>query len=225
MVDPLIVVQVVAGSNPVSHPICNPHANRGSSESGTHEGFSLPTRSPATSDVTGMLRFMRYIRKYSNVRPRTFWCEFSFFTVMTNARQKFCLGTRPEDLAHIDTIDKRSWERHAAYLERLEKFPLDKAEYYIRMKETYGVNTVRGLAEITGEDWSAIAKLIRTLDLVDPIKDFLRNNKNDPGIVQFFHLRRLLEIVRQGDEREQLIRFREMIQECEDGIDFGLKST
>jgi hypothetical protein len=79
-----------------------------------------------------------------------------------------------------------------------------------------GLNSIRGLAKITGEDWSYIAKIIRTLDLPETIKDFLRSNKNDPAILQFFHLRKLLDIVRQGEERQQLARFRELIEELEE---------
>ncbi len=74
------------------------------------------------------------------------------------------------------------------------------------MKESHGVNSIRGLAKITEEDWSCIAKVIRTLDLPENIKDFLRSNKSDPAILQFFHLRKLLDIVRQGEERLQLAR-------------------
>jgi hypothetical protein len=106
--------------------------------------------------------------------------EFPFYTIIRSARQKFCLGNRPEDLECIATIEKRTWEKHLAHLNRLERFPLDKAEYYLRLKESQGVNSIRGLAKITGEDWSYIAKIIKTIDLPDPIKDFLRSNKSDP---------------------------------------------
>ncbi|MFH1900836.1 MAG: hypothetical protein ABIK26_01135 [Candidatus Omnitrophota bacterium] len=126
------------------------------------------------------------------------------------------MGNRPEDLDYITTIEKRTWEKHLAHLNRLERFPLDKAEYYLRLKESHGVNSVRALAKITGEDWSCIAKILRTLDLPESIKDFLRSNKSDRDILQFFHLRKLLDIVRQGEERQQLTRFREIMQEFEE---------
>jgi hypothetical protein len=163
-----------------------------------------------------MADFMRYLQRFADIQPRTYWYEIPFYRVIRNARQRFCLGNRPKDLDHLITIEKRSWERHLAHLNRLERFPLDKAEYYIRLKETYGVNSVRGLGKITGEDWSYIAKILRTLELSEPIKDFLRNNKNDPAVLQFFHLRKLLDIVRQGEERLQLSRFRELMQEFEE---------
>lgn len=143
--------------------------------------------------------------------PRVYVCEFPFFIVIENFKRKFCLGVRPEDLADIDTIDKRVWKRHSYYLNRLAQFLLDKAEYYQRLKEVHAANTVRGLSQITGEDWPYIARILRILALPEAIKDFLRNNKNDPSIVRFFTFRRLLDIVRQGEELLQLKHFRELM--------------
>ena len=210
------MAQVVAGSNPVTHPIYYPHANRSSSEPQAREGISLSEGEISVPDPSEMINFTKYLQKYADVQPRTYWWEFPFYTIIRSFRQKVCLGERPEDLDHIATIEQRTWEKHLTHLNRLERFPLDKAEYYLRLKESHGVNSVRGLAKITGEDWSYIAKIIRTLDLPDSIKDFLRNNKSDPAILQFFHLRKLLDIVRQGEERQQLIRFREMVEELEE---------
>ena len=206
----------VAGSFPVSHPIYYPHANRSSSEPQAREGISLSEGEISVPDPSEMINFTKYLQKYADIQPRTYWWEFPFYTIIRSTRQKFCLGNRPEDLDHITTIEKRTWEKHLTHLNRLERFPLDKAEYYLRLKESHDVNSIRELAKITGEDWSYIAKIIRTLDLSEAIKDFLRSNKNDPAILQFFHLRKLLDIVRQGEERQQLTRFREMIEELEE---------
>lgn len=174
------MAQVAAGSNPVTHPNYYPHANRGSCEPQEHGGFNLSEgkNAPASSE---MAHFTKYLQKYANIQPRTYWWEFPFYTVIRSLRQKFCLGERPEDLDCITTIEKRGWERHLTYLKRLERFPLDKAEYYLRLKESQGVNSIRGLAKITGEDWSYIAKIIKTIDLPDPIKDFLRRDRGDEG--------------------------------------------
>ena len=163
-----------------------------------------------------MVNFTKYLQKYADIQPRTYWWEFPFYTIIRSARQKFCLGNRPEDLEHIVTIEQRTWEKHLTHLNRLERFPLDKAEYYLRLKESQGVNSIRGLAKITGEDWSYIAKIIRTLDLPESIKNFLRSNKSNPAALQFFHLRKLLDIVRQSEERLQLARFRVYMEEFEE---------
>ncbi len=164
-----------------------------------------------------MLEYIRQLQRYAFVQPRIYWCEFPFFTMISGFRQKFCLGSRPEDLAHLDTIEQKAWEKHQAYLNRLERLLLEKAEYYLRLKEAHGVNTARGLAKLTGEDWSYIARILRTLELPEPVKGFLQSNKSEPVIVRFFHLRRLLDIVRQGEERLQIARFRELMEELENG--------
>ncbi len=210
------MAQIVAGSTFFRNPIYYPHANQGSSEPHSCEGFSLSEGETSDPDPLEMINFTKYLQKYADIQPRTYWWEFPFYTIIRSARKKFCLGNRPEDLDKIATIEQRTWEKHLAHLNRLERFPLDKAEYYLRLKESHGVNSVRGLAKITGEDWSYIAKIIRTLDLPESIKDFLRSNKSNSVILQFFHLRKLLDIVRQGEERQQLTRFRELMVELEE---------
>ena len=159
-----------------------------------------------------MLEYIRYIQRYATIPPRTYWCEFPFYFAMENHKKHFRFGCRPEDLSHIDTINQKALKKHQGYLNRLDRFPLDKAELYLRLKEAHGVNTVRGLSAITGEDWSYIAKVLRLLDLPEQIKDFLRNNKSDPSIVKLFSLKKLLDIVRQGEESLQLACFREIIE-------------
>jgi hypothetical protein len=177
--------------------------------------FSL-SEGKNTFSPSEMVKFIKYLQKYGDIRPRTYWWETPFYTVISNFRQKFCLGNRPQDLDGIDKIEKRACARHLAYQNRLDRFPLDKAEYYLRLKESHGVNSIRELGKIAGEDWSYIAKIVRTLDLPEVVKDFLRNNKNDPAILRFFHLRRLLDIVRESEERLQIGRFRELMQELEE---------
>ena len=160
-----------------------------------------------------MLEYVDVIQKYSGIRPRTYWCEFPFYTVINGFRQQYRLGYRPEDLAHLDTIEQKAWKKHQAHLNRLERFPIEKAEYYLRLKEAHGVSTVRGLAKITGEDWSHIARILRTLELSQSIKDYLKENKKDPEIMKFFNIRRLTDIVRQGEERLQVARFSEYMEQ------------
>ena len=117
-------------------------------------------------------------------------------------------------MSHVATIEQKAWKKHQAHLNRLERFPLEKSEYYQRLKEAHDIKSGRALAAITGEDWSYIARVLKALALAEPIKDYLRTHKDDPSVVKFFHLRRLLEIVQHGEERLQLGCFREMIKEC-----------
>ncbi len=157
-----------------------------------------------------MPEYLRYVQKYSHIMPRTYWSEYPFYQIISGLRQYYRIGYRPEDLANLDTIEKKALRKHEVHLKRLEQFPLDKAEYYLRLKEVHGVG-IRGLSRITGEDWSYIARVLRTLDLPKQIKDFLRSNKNDPAILKCFSLRKLIDILRQGEERFRLARFREIL--------------
>ena len=74
-------------------------------------------------------------------------------------------GERPEHFTDVQTVSMRELEKHQTYLKRLESFPLKKAEYYQNLRESTGAKSVRALSEITGEDWSYIAKVLRTLEL------------------------------------------------------------
>ncbi len=56
------------------------------------------------------------------------------------------------------------------------------------------------------------------MTLAQPIREYLNSHKDNPQIVKFFHLRRLIEIVRQGEERLQLACFRELLNECFENI-------
>ena len=159
-----------------------------------------------------MTEYIRYIQKYAHIRPRTYWSEYPFYQRISGLRQHYCIGYRPEDLAHLDTIEKKALRKHEVHLKRLEQFPLDKAEYYSRLKEVHGVG-IRGLSKITGEDWSYIAKVLRTLELPESVKEFLKNNKNNISVVKCFNLRKLMDIVRQGEQRLQLAKFSELMEE------------
>ncbi len=134
-----------------------------------------------------------------------------FYSIFNNRRQQIIFGERPADLEDIQSIDKRIWEKHQTYLKRIENFPLKKAAYYRNLQESAGVKSVRGLSEITGEDWSYTARVLKTLKLPEPIQFFLRQNQQDAS-VRYFHLSRLLELVRIEDQNAQMARFRDMLR-------------
>ncbi|PIW64118.1 MAG: hypothetical protein COW12_07480, partial [Candidatus Omnitrophica bacterium CG12_big_fil_rev_8_21_14_0_65_45_16] len=127
--------------------------------------------------------------------PRTFIYKQTFYSIFQQGKKRILAGERPAEFADAETIDQKILTKHRAYLARLESFPLKKAAYYQRLKESTSLHSVRALSEITGEDWSYIAKLLKILKLLEPIKRFLLENQN-PAVVKHFHLRRLLEIVR-----------------------------
>jgi len=147
----------------------------------------------------------------NNNQSRVFKFSKPFYSIFNNRRQQIIFGERPADLEDIQSIDKRIWEKHQTYLKRIENFPLKKAAYYRNLQESAGVKSVRGLSEITGEDWSYTARVLKTLKLPEPIQFFLRQNQQDAS-VRYFHLSRLLELVRIEDQNAQMARFRDMLR-------------
>ncbi|MEI8010940.1 MAG: hypothetical protein WCI27_00475, partial [Candidatus Omnitrophota bacterium] len=67
--------------------------NRRQAEPQASGGFSLPA-SPAP-----------------RIRPRTFWFEYSYYTVTIGDEQRFHFGIRPQDLKDQESIRKRDWDR------------------------------------------------------------------------------------------------------------------
>ena len=146
---------------------------------------------------------------------RVFVYQQAFYSIFQQRRQQIVFGERPEDLAQAGTIDQRILEKHQTYLRRLENFPLKKAAYYRQIQDSTGIKSVRAIAEITGEDWSHIARVLKTLELPAPIQDFL-NTHSEPATLKHFHLRRLLELVRLKNEPHLFSKFREMLDEIGD---------
>ena len=143
---------------------------------------------------------------------RTFKYTQAFYSIYQHRRQQIIFGERPKELGPVETIDQKVWEKHQTYLQRLESLPLKKAAYYKDLQESTGIKSVRGLSEITGEDWSSVARVLKTLELPESIQSFLKDNQQ-PEIVNYFNLRRLIEIVRLGPEQSQLAQFRTMLDE------------
>lgn len=121
-------------------------------------------------------------------------------------------GDRPKELCEVETIDQKVLKQHEAHLGRLENFPLKKAEFYRNLQRTTGIKSVRGLSEITGEDWSYIARVLKTLELPESIQTFLKDQRGSE-IVKYFNVRRLLEIARLRDKSTQVAKFNSII--CE----------
>ncbi len=138
----------------------------------------------------------------------------SFYSIYKSGKRVFVLEDRPNSLKTGLIPTQKDLQKHRIFQKRLENNPIKKAEYFKRLMESTGASSIRQLAEMTGEDWSYIAKLLRILNLPQGIREVLTKNPF-PQIVKHFHLRRLLEIVKLGDERLQLARFREILDKLE----------
>ena len=80
---------VVAGSNPVSHPICTRFANPGPSDpqNGLAKGEELSDGGIIEFTPSEMLEYIRYIQRFATEKPRTYWCEFPFYTITLLSRR------------------------------------------------------------------------------------------------------------------------------------------
>ena len=140
---------------------------------------------------------------------RTFIFSRPFYSIFQHRRLNNLFGNRPKHLAEIGTIDQKIWEKYQTYLKRLESHPLKKAEYYYPKtfkRCEHGKGTVRndrGRLVLYSQDPADIGASPR-----DP--EFSRGEFL-PRLLKNFHLRRLLEITRMGDERDQLAKFREIL--------------
>ena len=125
---------------------------------------------PYSVPPSEMLRFLSQMQRRNTVRPRIIWFEYPFYTVVHKSKQRFHIGFRPED-CKSDVINQRVWKKHQTYISRLGRFPLEKAEYYLNLKESHGINSIRELSSLTGEDWSFIARILKTLTLPESVKN------------------------------------------------------
>lgn len=141
---------------------------------------------------------------------RTFDFLHAFYSIYKSGKRVFLLEKRPNGLKNGAVPTQRDIQAHQVAQKRFAEHPIKKAEYYQRLMQSTGASSIRRLAEITGEDWSYLAKLLRVLTLPQGIRDFLTNNPF-PEIIKHFHLRRLLEILRTGDAGAQLTRFHDML--------------
>jgi len=89
---------------------------------------SLQNSSIIEFDPPKMLEYVHHARRTAGLKPRTFWRELPFYTVIQSGKQNL-FGHRPEDLSHAETIEQKAWKKHQSHLNRLERFPLEKAEY------------------------------------------------------------------------------------------------
>lgn len=149
---------------------------------------------------------------HTPANSRSFLYTQVFYTIVRKCHKQMIFGERPAELADVETINMQVLDRRRVFLERLENFPLKKAEYYKELQVTTGIKSVRGLSEITGEDWSYIAKVLKTLELPNPILNFIEEHQT-PEIIKHFHLKRLMEIVKLESEEKKLLLFRKIFEQ------------
>lgn len=123
--------------------------------------------------------------------------------------RRLVLSSKPKDLPD-GPVDQRAWKRYQSYLSRVR--PVARADFYKRLMERQGLKTVRGVARVTGEDWSRVARVLKILELPEPVLHFLRTH-DSPAFVGFFTESRLRDLIALKDPRRIWHRFQEMIQD------------
>ena len=143
---------------------------------------------------------------------RTLPARTECFSRHERRHRRLELSPKPKDLPDRP-VDQRTWKRYQSYLSRVR--PVARAEFYKRLMERQGLKTTRAIARVTGEDWSRVAKVLKILELPEPVLEFLRTN-DSPEVVKCFTEGRLRELVALKDPRRIWQRFQEMLRELGD---------
>ena len=158
---------------------------------------------------------LEYLQAADQVGPasdpvyRTLSVQSPFFT-RYEARQAILeLGARPDSL-RAATVDQRAWKGYQAYLSRIR--PVDRADFYERLKEREGCKSLRALARITGEDWSRVARALKVLELPSPVLDYLRTHDSQQ-LSGYFSERRLRQLLALKDPKKIWTRFQGMLKQ------------
>jgi len=118
------------------------------------------------------------------------------------------LSSKPKELPE-GPVDQRAWLQYQSYLSRVR--PVARAEFYKRLMESQGLRSVRALAKVTGEDWSRVARVLKLLELPEPVLAFLRSH-DTPEIAATFTERKLSELLGLKTPRAIWIRFQDLLR-------------
>jgi hypothetical protein len=140
---------------------------------------------------------------------RTLPVATPFYRRYEHRQAVFELGEKPEVFGE-GSITERAWHNYQVYLNRVR--PVTRAEFYKRLLERHGCQSIRALSRITGEDHSRIARVLKVLELPEPILDYLRNH-DSPAVVGYFTEHRLRELIALRDPAKAWDRFQTMLKQ------------
>jgi len=151
--------------------------------------------------------------KHPGGRPavRTLRAAEEYFSRRQHGRKRFVLGERPDVFKHLEDIDQAAWKQYETYLKRTT--PLERAEFYSRKMGAGRYRSIRALARSLGEHVSGVARVLKLLELPEPIQNWLREHRT-PEYVRFFTEKRLRELLALGDTRVAWKQFQAMIEEA-----------
>ncbi len=149
--------------------------------------------------------------KHAKASSRTLPARTECYMRISKRHRILELSPKPKDLPE-GPIDQRTWHQYQSYLSRVR--PVARAEFYKRLMERQGLKTTRAVARVTGEDHSRIARVLKILELPEPVLEYLRTH-DSPVTVGFFTEGRLRELVALTDPRRIWGRFQEMLKDLE----------
>jgi hypothetical protein len=82
--------------------------------------------------------------------------------------------------------------------------------------EREGLKTTRAVARVTGEDHSRVARVLKILELPEPVLKYLRSH-DSPAIVSCFTEKKLRELVALGEPRRIWEEFQRLVRELGEG--------
>lgn len=104
----------------------------------------------------------------------------------------------------------RRERQYQSYLDRVR--PVARAEFYRRLMERQGLKSTRVVARVTGEDRSRVARVLKILELPEPVLQYLRSH-DSPAIVGYFTEKKLRELVALGEHRRIWQEFQRTLRE------------
>ena len=134
------------------------------------------------------------------------------YTRCVNRHKEIVPAPKPNALKHLGLIDQKAWEQYEAHLKRLS--PLEEAEFYARQMEARRLRSQAALARCLGKPLNRLSRVLKLLELPEPIKAFLREHRT-PVYLRYFSEPRLTELLRLGDARTAWRRFREMVAQAD----------
>lgn len=127
-----------------------------------------------------------------------------YFTVYQRRKRTIVTGEAPSGLASDRPPQARTWR---SYQNRMNEEPAwERAERYREMLREGGYRSIRALARALGEDHSRIARLLKILDLPEPVLAALREHAGDVRVRAHFTEKRLRQLVAMNRSERAMLR-------------------
>ncbi len=142
---------------------------------------------------------------------RPFRAATPYYTVSRHRDRAAVLGDKPAAFRHRGEVDQKLWKQYQTYLARTT--PLERAEFYARQMRERGLASATAVARAVREERHVVRRYLRLLELPEAIRQYLAEHRT-PANVRYFSEAKLRELVRIGDAKAAMRRFRIMLVEA-----------